>query len=396
MMANIEIPKGSLFGKLWLLFIAVGIAALIYWSTIFQLDRSRAMYSYLFAFIAVLTLGLGSLIFVMIQHITRAGWSVVIRRLPETVISLMPIFILFFIPIAMFMDEIFPWTHAEHIDAILAKKKGYLEENFFLIRSFGYLIVWSVMGLWFYRTSIRQDAGGKFEITRINQAVSAPGIVVFALSLTFAAFDWVMSLQPHWYSTIFGVYIFAGSFLFGIAFMTLMAMLLQSMGLLENTITSQHYHDLGKLLFGWTIFFAYIAFSQFMLYWYAAIPEEIEYYTHRMHNGWDVMTWAMPIVCFFIPFFGLMSRTLKKVKLILTINCLWVIAAHLFNLYWVIMPAYQASHEPMHLNIALVDVLAFLGIFSMFFGAFLLMLGQNKLAAVGDPRLHESLAFENF
>lgn len=399
MIAGLEIPKGSLFGKLSLLFIAVGIAALIYWSTLFQLEPARAMFSYLYAFIVVISLGLGSMVFVLIQHVTRAGWSVAVRRIPETAIAIMPIFLLLFIPIAMFMHDIFPWTHTEHMDAILQKKQGYLNQNFFLIRSFGYLIIWAIMGQWFYRSSVKQDEGGRFGITRINQALSAPGIMLFGLTLTFAGFDWVMSLQPHWYSTIFGIYFFAGSLLFALAFMTLMAMLLQSIGLLQNVITSEHYHDLGKLLFGFTIFWAYIGFSQFMLYWYGNIPEEIEFYTHRMHHGWETISWALPVIHFFMPFFALMSRALKRVRLILTLNCLWIITVHLVDLYWLILPTYQDpnSHDgPAHLHVDMADVLATIGMFSLFFGLFLLVLSRHKIVPVGDPRFKESLAFENF
>lgn len=399
MIAGLEIPKSSLLSKLSLLFVAVGIAALIYWSTLFQLDPGRAMFGYLYGFIVVLTLGLGSLVFVLIQHVTRAGWSVAVRRLPETAISVLPLFILLFIPIALFRHDIFPWTHTDHIDAILAKKLGYLNEPFFLIRSFSYLILWAVMGQWFYRSSVAQDVGGKFNITRINQALSAPAIIIFGLSITFAGFDWVMSLQPHWYSTIFGVYFFAGSLLFGLAFMTLMAMLLQGMGLLKNVITGDHYHDLGKLLFGFTIFWAYIGFSQFMLYWYGNIPEEIEFYSHRLHHGWDKISWALPFMHFFIPFFGLMSRTLKRVRLILTINCLWVIFVHLMDLYWLILPTYHdplVEEGPPHFHVAMVDMLSTLGMFSLFFGIFLFALSRNKITPVGDPRFNESLAFENF
>jgi hypothetical protein len=397
-MNNLMIPKSSLLAKLPILFIGIGIAALVYWSTLFQLDQGRAIFGYLFSFVSVLTLLLGSLIFILIQHVTRAGWSVVIRRVPETVVYLFPIFILLFLPIAFFRHEIFPWTHVEHLDAILEKKQGYLNDNFFLIRSFGYLILWSIMGIWFYRSSLAQDTSNKFNITKINQALSAPGIIIYGLTLTFASFDWIMSLQPHWYSTIFGVYFFAGSLLFALAFMTLMAMLLQVLGIL-TVITDEHYHDLGKLLFGFTIFWAYIGFSQFMLYWYGNIPEEIEFYTHRMHHGWDKISWALPITNFFLPFFGLMSRALKRVKLVLAINCIWVIAVHLVDIYWMIMPAYHDPnvHEgPMYLEVSMVDVLSLLGIFSLFFGAFLFILSRHKISPVGDPRFNESLAFENF
>lgn len=396
--SDIEIPKSSLLSKLPVVLIGAGIASLIYWLTLYQQDHGRAMVAYLYGFTVVLTLCLGSLIFVLIQHVTRAGWSVVIRRLPETVIALLPLFIIFFLPIALFAHDLFPWMHQEHIDEVLQKKVGYLNEPFFLMRSFAYLLVWSVMGVWFYRVSVAQDSSKKPELTKILQAVSAPSIILFGLSVTFASFDWLMSLQPHWYSTMFGVYFFAGSLLFALSFMTLMIMVLQKAGLLKS-VTGEHFHDLGKLMFGFTVFWAYISFSQFMLYWYGNIPEEIEFYTHRLHHGWETLSWAMPVIHFFIPFFLLMSRVLKRVKLILAFNCLWIIAVHLVDLYWLIIPAYHDPNVPdgpPHFHVAMVDVLAISGIFLIVLGGFLLVLSRRKVLAIGDPRLHESLAFENF
>ncbi len=397
--SNIELPKNSLLSRLPLVFMGLGIAALVYWATLYQADHSRAMFGYLFGFIVVLSLALGCLVFVLIQHVTRAGWSVAVRRLAENAISLLPLFIIFFIPIALSTHDIFPWTHEDHIDEILSKKLPYLNEQFFLMRSFGYLLVWAVMGVVFYRLSLSQDVGNKYDVTKTMQALSAPSVIIFGLSVTFAAFDWLMSLQPHWYSTIFGVYFFAGCLLFGLAFISLMAMLLQKMGLMRDVISPEHYHDLGKLLFGFTVFWAYISFSQFMLYWYGNIPEEIEFYTHRMLNGWGAVSWSIPAIHFFIPFFALMSRVLKRVKLVLAINCFWIIFVHMIDLYWVILPSYNdpSVHEgPTHFQVALVDVLAVLGLGLIFFGAYLLVLSRRKLLAVGDPRLKESLAFENF
>lgn len=397
-LTDTELPKGSLLRRLPLVFIGLGIASLIYWAVQYQMDHARAMYGYLFAFIAVLSLALGCLVFVLIQHVTRAGWSVTVRRIAEVAVALLPLFIIFFIPIALSIHDLFPWTHKEHIDEILAAKLPYLNENFFMMRSFGYLLIWAVMGVIFYRLSLSQDAKNNFKLTATMQAISAPSVIIFGLSVTFASFDWVMSLQPHWYSTIFGVYFFAGCLLFGLSFITLVAMLLQKIGVLKTAISKDHYHDLGKLMFGFTIFWAYISFSQFMLYWYGNIPEEMEFYTHRMHNGWDSLSWAIPVINFFIPFLALMSRVLKRVKLVLAINCLWVIFVHLIDLYWLIIPAYNdpAMHEgPTHFQVAMVDILAFLGIGLIFLGAYLLVLCRRKLLALGDPRLKESLAFEN-
>ena len=289
--------------------------------------------------------------------------------------------------------------HAEHMDDILLRKQGFLNERFFLMRSFFYLLVWAVMGVWFYRVSVAQDDGNRFELTKSLQAVSAPSIYIFALTATFAAIDWMMSLQPHWYSTIFGVYFFAGCILFALAFVTLMSLILQRAGVLRTAITGDHYHDLGKLMFGFTVFWAYIAFSQFVLIWYGSIPEEVEFYSQRLHQNFAYLSWAMPITHFFVPFFALMSRVLKRVKLILAINCVWIMVVHLIDLYWLIMPCYQDPHSAegqTHFHFALPDLLACFGLASVYFGCFLFVLSKRKVLAVGDPRLKESLAFENF
>lgn len=396
--ADVWLNKNSLIFKMPLLLIALGAVSLFYWFSFYSTVPSRAMYGYLFGFAEALSLVLGCMIFVLIQHVTRAGWSVVIRRIPEAFMATSPLLILFFLPIAFFSHEIFPWLHEKHVDKILAKKLPYLNENFFLIRSFIYLFIWGTIGIWFYRLSVKQDKNGELKITRILQAISAPCIIVFGLSLTFASFDWFMSLQPHWYSTMFGVYFFAGSFLSSLALITISAIFIRKSQALTTVITKEHYHDLGKLLFGFTVFWAYIGFSQFMLYWYAAIPEEAEFYIHRMHHGFGKISWALPIIHFFIPFFALMPRTLKKIPLILALNCLWLILVHIIDLYWLILPTYRDAHgHALELpNGILIDFLALFGINSIFIGVFIFILSRRCLLPIKDPRLPESLAFENF
>lgn len=397
---DIHIPKTSFLHKLPLIFFFLGAICLAYFLSMFNANHIRAMYSYLFAFISVLSLCLGALIFVLIQHITKAGWSVVIRRIPEVLISILPIFIILFLPIAIYLHDIFPWTHKEHLDAILQKKVGFLNEHFFLIRSFAYLFIWGLIGVWYYRLSVAQDGGKNARYSSIMNSLSAPLIIIFALSVTFASFDWVMSLNPHWYSTIFGIYFFAGCLLFALSFITLTIMILQTQGLLKNIVTYEHYHDLGKLMFGFTVFWSYIAFSQFMLYWYGNIPEEIEFYIHRLKNGWEIVSWAMPLTHFLIPFLLLMSRFLKRVKPILAFNCLWVIVVHLVDLYWLIIPSYadpkSHSHGPEHLAVSTSDITAFFGLFFITLAFFMFVLNRQKITPVNDPRFHESLAFENF
>jgi hypothetical protein len=221
------------------------------------------------------------------------------------------------------------------------------------------------------------------------------------LSQTFAAFDWLMSLQPHWYSTIFGVYFFAGSMLFTFSFMVLILLGLQKAGALRNVVTTEHYHDLGKFMFGFTVFWAYIGFSQFMIIWYANIPEEVEFYYHRLAHGWEFVSWMMPITHFFVPFLFLLSRHVKRHRTGLAVGAVWIIVMHIIDIYWLVMPNFAAhglkvgEHAPhMHVNVG--DIGALIGVFGIFLAVFGFLLNRNSLAASGDPRFEESLAHENY
>jgi len=229
--------------------------------------------------------------------------------------------------------------------------------------------------------------------------VSAPGIVLFALSLTFASIDWVMSLQPHWYSTMFGVYFFAGCFLAGLSFITLMIMALQKSGALAISVTVEHYHDLGKLIFGFTVFWAYVSFSQFMLCWYANIPEEIVFMTMRLKNGWEPISYAIVLTNFFIPFFFGLSRHVKRKKITLAILCVWTMVFHFVDLFWVILPNYHAHAEHTvvpHASFTSYDLAALIGMLALFVAVVSFFAIRYKVAPAGDPRMKESLAFENF
>jgi hypothetical protein len=389
------VSKRSLLHKLPMLTFFVGAISLTFWATGLKSDVSRSMYAYLFAYVTVLSIALGSLIFVLIQHATRAGWSILVRRIPEAAMATLPLLALLFAPIAVFSNDIFTWIHVEAEDANLAAKAPYLNLNFFYLRAIIYLLGWSVLGWWFYKTSVGQDNGGRTNDTRRMTARTPVAILFFALSLSFASFDWVMSLQPHWYSTMFGVYYFACSFQGALAFIALVAMLLQTSGALKE-VNAEHYQDLGKLTFGFIVFWAYIAFSQFMIYWYGNIPEEMEFYAMRLRNGWGPMSWAMPFTHFFIPFFWLMSKHVKRYKPTLMIGCLWVIATRIVDMYWLVLPTYGGHGEhASHFAPNWMDGAALLGLSGIFLGATGFLLLRGKVAPAGDPRLFESVAFEN-
>lgn len=356
----------------------------------------RAIFSYLFAYVSVLAIALGCMVFVLIQHVTRAGWSVNVRRVAEVGMVTMPLFLLLFIPIALKMSVLFPWLHISPDDHILTAKAPYLNGTFFLIRSFAYLILWVGLGFFFYRKSVGQDGGANPSFTRAMWGFSAPAVLIYALTVTFASFDWLMSLQPHWYSTIFGVYFFAGAFLSGLAFMTLFIMALQRAGMLKE-VTQEHFHDLGKLLFGFTVFWAYIAFSQFMLIWYANIPEEVEFFLHRLHHGWEGISWWMPITHFFLPFFFLMSRHVKKVRPALAFACIYILVMQFVNIFWLVMPNVGAhGGHPEHMHFTSMDGFGLIGILSLFVAYVCFLIARVEVYPSGDSRLSESIHFENF
>lgn len=422
---DITIPEGGLWAKLPL--IAGGIGGLSTLATIammFGHDGDRAKFAYLFAFMTVLSIALGSLGFVLIQHVTRAGWSAVVRRIAEASAATLPVFAVLFIPIAAVgFHSLFPWSH--ETDKILEAKRWWLgaeggngSMTKFIIRAVLFFGIWSVLGQLVWRKSVAQDAlidnpEARNKLVHSLWSLSAGGIFLFALSLSFAAVDWLMSLQPHWYSTMYGVYYFAGSMVGFFSFLALAMMALQKGGMLKTAITTEHYHDVGKFIFGFTVFWAYTAFSQFMLIWFAAMPEETEFYIQRMEGGWDKVSLAMPLIHFFIPFLFLISRHVKRSRLGLAIGAVWMLAVHALDIFWNVMPnqgahgapaghgaageaiAGAAHHAP-HFSIALADVTAFVGIAGLFLAAFAFFLKKSAVVCINEPRLDESLRHENY
>jgi hypothetical protein len=293
--AQVSLPADHPWRKLpaiGLVLAVIGLGA----STFFYMggQKEQFYYSYMTAFMYWLSLGLGGLFFVLIHHSTKAGWSVVVRRLAENVMGTLPWFILLAIPIILGLQEhvlFHHWTDAEAVakDPVLQSKSGYLNVNFFYIRMAIYLGLWSFMNYKFRGASVAQDTSGDHEITRRLTRWSYPGLIVFALTLSFASIDWIMSHDPHWYSTMFGVYYFAGCVLGIFALMVVIVISFRATGMMEGVITIEHDHDLGKYCLGFVIFWSYIAFSQYFLIWYANMPEETIWFARRMVGGWTAV-----------------------------------------------------------------------------------------------------------
>ena len=350
-------------------------------------------FSWLVSFLFFLSLALGGLFFVLIQYAAQGSWGIVVRRIGETIFTTIPAMALLFVPLLFGIHDLYEWAHpgaADH-DALLRWKAPFLNVPFFLLRAAIYFAAWSAIAILYYRGSRRQDTSGDPATSARLRKFAGPAIIVMALTQSFAAIDWIMSLTPHWYSTMFGVYFFAGSFVGFIALLSVMAAAMQRARLLDTIITAEHLHDLGKFLFAFTAFWAYIAFSQFFLMWYANLPEETIWYKARLAGSWKLVSLLLMAGHFGIPFFYLMGRAVKRRASTLAIGGVWILAMHFVDLYWQVMP----TLHPEGVRPSVLDVAAFLAVGGCFVGAVTWLMRRQALVPLRDPRLPESLAFEN-
>jgi hypothetical protein len=356
-------------------------------------NPKQFFFSWLVSFLFFLSLAIGALFFVLIQYATQGGWGIVLRRIGETTFAMLPVMAVLFLPLLLGLRDLYSWADpgaAEH-DALLRWKAPYLNVPFFLIRAALYFGIWSFIALLYNRLSRGQDATGDPAVSARLRRLAGPGIIVLAVTQTFASIDWIMSLTPHWYSTMFGVYFFAGSFLGFIALLCVVAPAMHRAGLLDTVISAEHLQDIGKLLFAFTAFWAYIGFSQFFLIWYANLPEETIWYKARLEGSWESVSLLLMAGHFGAPFFYLMGRAVKRRGSTLAVGGAWLLAMHFVDLYWQVMP----TLHPEGLRPSLLDVAAFVTIGGCFVTAASWLMRRQALVPLRDPRLAESLAFEN-
>lgn len=375
---------------------AIALVAVVGWAASvagYAADPKRFFAAYLTAFLFALTLTLGAMFFVMMQHLTGAVWSVTMRRLAENVMATMPVMALLFIPVALGMHSLYEWTHAEAVasNAILRGKAGYLNEPFFLLRAALYLGVWILLAWRLHRISLAQDASGGTAPVHAARRWSAPGLVLWMVVGTLMSFDWIMSLDPHWYSTMFGVYVLSGGVLAFFALLTVIALQLRRANALREAIHEEHYHDLGKWLFALTVFWGYIAFSQYMIIWYGNLPEETIWYKHRFAGTWMWASAALLVGRFLIPFNALLARAPKRNLTWLGAMAAWIVAMHYLDLYWLVMPVFQPSGVQPHW----MDAATLTGVCGTVAWVFWSKLKRHALLPVGDLRLERALQFEN-
>jgi hypothetical protein len=333
----------------------------------------------------------------MVQHLVRSGWSAAVRRIAELYAATIPFWAIFFLPILITLiggsDALYSWnTTAEaQENPVVLMKLGYLNSSFFSIRTLVYFGVFIVAARLFFGMSRKQDETGDTEITLKLQRWAGPFIILFSLSLNFAAFDWMMSTDPAWFSTIYGVYIFAASMLSFFATMILTCYSLQRRGRMEKIVSIEHYHDMAKFQFGFIVFWAYIAFSQFMLYWYGNIPEETIWYLHRMQHGWQYLGLILIALHFVVPFLGTVSRHVRRKPALMAFWASFILFVHWLDMTFLIMP--NVGHPTASLILA--HALCWLGMVLVFLSLFLWRVGETPVVALKDPWLPDSLAYQN-
>jgi hypothetical protein len=352
--------------------------------------RSPAQFfhSYLLAFLFWTGIALGCLAIAMLHHLTGGAWGMLIRRLLESGSRTLPLMALLFIPLLFGLDWIYAWTRPMDLPR---QQLQYLDVRFFLARAVVYFLVWLAMAYWLSKWSSEQDHSSDRRLPRKMQLLSAPGLILYALTATFAAVDWMMSLEPRWYSTIFGLLVIGGQILSALAFAIVVLVLLSAHQPLGRVLQPRHLHDLGKLLLTFVMIWAYFAFSQLLIIWSGNLPEEIPWYLHRLEGGWRWVGVLLILFHFALPFFLLLSRDLKRTAPALAVLAMLVLVMRVVDLFWLTAPEFS----PARFHIHWMDVAAPIGVGGIWLAAFVRQLKTRPLLPVGDPQLAQALEEEH-
>jgi hypothetical protein len=384
-------------GFLGLIFTVASVAGL------FMGDRDTqriAGASYLVAFAYWCGIAMASVILLQIFHATRAKWMVVLRRPVEVMGGTMPLFAVLFVPIILVMKTVYAWVdpatsypagtpHLGETLALLEHKKPWLNPGGFIGRGFFYILFISLIGGLLFRWSRKQDSTGDVQLSQKQRNLGAGALPFVGLAMTFAAFDWLMSLNPLWFSTVFGVYYFAGSFVSSLSALAVITAHARGKDSVGTYVTIEHTHNIGKLMLAFTCFWTYIAFSQLLLIWIAGLPEETPFYITRFSPGWRGIGIFMIIGNFFLPFGALLSRSLKRDPNKLLFVAVWIMLSHLVDIYWLVMPTF--SPEGVALSWTTFTAFLGVGLLTIAFGVF--RLRGLYAVPVKDPYLADSLRY---
>jgi hypothetical protein len=357
-------------------------------------DRRQVFVSYLMAFTFVASIALGALVFLMICHAMRAGWPTSIRRIVEGLVAVFPALAILFVPLALGLDALYPWVHPEGLDdaarEAVVHKRPYLNVPFFLGRTALFFVIWIATAEMLRRWSMRQDEAAGDEVSGKLHRLSAAALPLVALALSFASFDWVMSLTPTWSSSMFPVYFFAGGFVAALGIVSAATYVAGARGLLAG-ISDSHYYALGRLLFAFTVFWAYASFFQFMLIWMANRPEEVTYYLERAGGPWIALTALLVVGRFLVPFSLLLNFGLKRRGSFVAAMGAWIAVFHYVDVHWMIAPSARAREFPVHW----LDPAAVAAIGGLVASTALASLRGRSLVPIHDPKLAEALAYES-
>jgi hypothetical protein len=369
--------------------LAAGIAGAVLCAIGLFLSPFQFYRSYLWSYVFIAGVSVGSLAWLMLQYLTGGAWGVVIRRPCEAAARTLPLVALMFVPVAIGIPNLYSWSHAKVVaaDEILQHKQVYLNVPFFLIRAAAYFAGWILLSRLLNRWSAREDREGSAGVHGKMAALSGPGLVFWGFSVTFMAVDWVLSLDPHWFSTMFGMLFMAGQALSSMAFLIALMVLLSRRRPMSEILTPRHLHDLGKLLLALVMVWAYFSFSQFLIIWAGNLPDEIPWYLERLRGGWQYVGLALAIGHFALPFALLLSRDLKRNFKLLAGIAVFVLVMRMVDLYWLVAPDFRQGR----FGLSWMDITAPIGMGGIWLAYFLIQLAKRPLMPLNDPHLIEAL-----
>lgn len=358
----------------------------------FAIAREHFFRAYLMGFVFVLGLALGCLALLMLHHIVGGGWGFMAQRLFESGTRTLPLLAALFVPLALGVHSLYEWAHAETVaaDALLKQKSVYLNPPFFYGRAVLYFALWITLSYFLHKWSARLDETRNNQFIRQMQYLSGIGLLLYGLTVTFAAVDWVMSLEPHWFSTMYGLLFIVGQCVTALSFLVVMLLYLSEHKPYSAMLRAQHFHDYGNLMLAFVMLWAYMGFSQFLIIWSGNLPEENVWYLHRMSHGWKY--WAAFLLMFHwaVPFVVLLSRKAKRRAQTLAMVAVGLLLMRLADLYWLIAPAFQHEGEA-HFTFYWLYAAAPLAIGGIWLWHFLGQLKEHPLMPIGDERFVEHL-----
>lgn len=385
--AAVELPASA--GRLQWLALIAGVAGVVLCLVGLLFDRDYFFRAWLVGWTYWMGVALGCLAISLLHHLTHGDWGIILRRTMEAATRTLPVLLILFVPLAFGLQELYVWARPEEVAAhhLLKLKEPYLRVDFFLIRQLLYFVIWGAAAYLMSGLSARQDRGDDPAVTRRMQLLAGPALAGYCLAITFASVDWLMSLQPEWYSTIYGVYLMGSQALAALAFLITFALWLSRREPLDRVFYPRHFHDYGKLFLAFVMLWAYFSFSQFLITWSGNLPEEIRFFLERFHGGWGAVALALVVFHFALPFLLLLSRDLKRHAGRLAAVAALMLVMRWVDLLWQVEPAFEHRNPAMYW----LYLAAPIGIGGLWLFFFLRELGKRPLLPVNDPYLPEAL-----